>query len=93
VAVGAGTFGPVSGAGLTLARRDLGALAEAFGLTQRMSRTISANLIWAVAYHVVMLPIAVSGVVNPVLVSGIAGAVGTTVVFNSLRLRRYAVSH
>ncbi len=92
VAVGAGTFGPVPGAHITVARRDLNALADGFGLAQRISRTISGNMIWAVVYHMVMLPVAVTGVVNPVAASAIAGLAGTIVVVNSLRLRRFAAA-
>ena len=92
VAVGAGTFGPVPGAHMTVARRDLNALADGFAFSQRISRTISANVIWAVVYHVVMLPAAMAGVVNPVAASAVAGLAGALVVVNSLRLRRFTMT-
>jgi Cu+-exporting ATPase len=92
VAVGAGTFGPVPGAHMTVARRDLNALADGFAFSQRISRTISVNVIWAVVYHVVMLPAAMAGVVNPVAASAIAGLAGALVVVNSLRLRRFTMT-
>lgn len=92
VAVGAGTFGPVPGAHMTVARRDLNALADGFAFSQRISRTISVNVIWAVVYHVVMLPAAMAGVVNPVAASAVAGLAGALVVVNSLRLRRFTMT-
>ncbi|MGH3546474.1 MAG: HAD-IC family P-type ATPase [Mycobacteriales bacterium] len=92
IAVGAGTFGPVPGAHMTVARRDLNALADGFALSQRISRTISGNVVWAVVYHLVMLPVAVTGVVNPVAAAAIAGLAGTVVIVNSLRLRRFTVA-
>lgn len=92
IAVGAGTFGPVPGAHITLARQGLLAVADGFALAQRISRTISGNLVWAVLYHVVALPIAMTGAASPIVASIIAGTAGIIVVVNSLRLRRFTVA-
>ena len=93
VAVGAGTFGPVPGADITLARRDLGAVADGFALSQRIWRTISGNLAFTGVYHVIVLPCAIAGVLHPLAACAVGGTAGTLVVLNSLRLRRFQLSN
>jgi Cu+-exporting ATPase len=73
---------------LTIVSGHLSSVPNALRLSRRTLRTIRGNLFWAFAYNVAALPLAVVGLMNPVL-AGLAMALSSVfVVSNSLRLRR-----
>ena len=89
LAIGTGTDVAIEASDLTLVSGDLGAAADAIRLSRRTLATIKGNLFWAFAYNVAALPLAVAGLMNP-LVAGAAMALSSVfVVSNSLRLRRF----
>ncbi|MFY9809007.1 MAG: cation-transporting P-type ATPase, partial [Pseudonocardiaceae bacterium] len=58
-------------------------------LARRTHRTIRWNLVWAFGYNVAALPLAVSGLLSP-LVAGAAMSLSSVfVVSHSLRLRHF----
>ncbi len=89
IAMGSGADAAVHASDLTLVRADLTAAVDAVRLARRTLGVIKANLFWAFAYNVLMLPLAAAGLLNP-MIAGAAMAVSSVVVVtNSLRLRRF----
>jgi Cu+-exporting ATPase len=87
--MGTGTDVAIEASDLTLVRGDLMAAVDAIRLSRRTLTTIKGNLFWAFAYNVAALPLAVLGLLNP-MIAGLAMATSSAfVVSNSLRLRRF----
>ena len=88
IAMGTGTDAAMEAGDLTVVSGDLSLVPEALLISRRTLRIIKANLFWAFAYNVAALPLAVAGLMNP-MVAGLAMALSSVfVVSNSLRLRR-----
>ncbi|SFE13362.1 cation-transporting P-type ATPase A/B [Actinopolyspora alba] len=89
LAVGAGTDVAISAADLILVREELTAVPDSVKLARRTLGTIRGNLVWAFGYNLAAVPLAVCGLLNP-LIAGAAMALSSAfVVSNSLRLRRF----
>lgn len=88
IAMGTGTDAAMEAGDLTIVSGDLSVVPTALELSRRTLRTIKSNLFWAFAYNIAAIPLAVAGLMNPVL-AGLAMALSSVfVVTNSLRLRR-----
>jgi Cu+-exporting ATPase len=88
LAMGAGTEIAIETAQAAILSNDPRAVATGIELSRATLRTINQNLFWAFAYNAVLVPLAVVGIVHPVLAAAAMGFSSVFVVTNSLRLSK-----
>jgi Cu+-exporting ATPase len=91
VAIGAGTDIAIEAADVTLVRSDLTAVVTAIRLSQATFRKIKQNLFWAFFYNILAIPLAVLGLLHPVIAEIAMASSSITVVSNANLLRRAKV--
>lgn len=89
LAMGTGTDVAIEASDLTLVRGDLTAAVDAIRLSRATLGVIKGNLFWAFAYNVAALPLAATGMLNPMIAGAAMAFSSVFVVGNSLRLRGF----
>ncbi|WP_376769559.1 heavy metal translocating P-type ATPase [Paenibacillus plantarum] len=91
MAIGTGTDVAMEAADVTLMRGDLASIPDAIYMSRQTMRNIKQNLVWALGYNTLGIPIAALGLLAP-WVAGLAMALSSvSVVLNALRLQRVKI--
>jgi Cu+-exporting ATPase len=88
IAIGTGTDIAIEAADITLVRGDLSGVVSAVKLSRATFNKVMQGLFWAFFYNVVMIPLAILGVMHPVLAEIAMASSSVTVVTNANLLRR-----
>lgn len=89
IAMATGTDAAMHSAALTLMRGDPSLIPAAIEISRLTYRKIQQNLFWAFIYNVVGIPLAVMGLLNPVIAGGAMAFSSVSVVTNALLLKRW----
>jgi Cu2+-exporting ATPase len=74
-------------ADIVVLRNDLRLIADAVSLSRKTFAVIRQNIFWAFFYNIVTIPLAIAGVLHPVMAAGAMTFSSLSVVANSLRAR------
>jgi len=89
IAMSSGTDVAMHAAGITLMRGDPALVAAAISISRRSYGKIRQNLFWAFIYNLVGIPLAVCGLLNPVVAGAAMALSSVSVISNALLLRRW----
>jgi Cu+-exporting ATPase len=82
-----GTDIAIEAADMTLVQGSLTAVARAIILSRATFRKIRQNLFWAYFYNTIAIPVAIFGLLHPILAEAAMALSSITVVTNANRLR------
>lgn len=88
IAIGTGTDIAIEAADVTLVRGELSGIISAIKLSRAIFRKIRENYFWAWIYNAVFIPMAVIGLLHPLIGAATMAISSLNVVYNSLRLKK-----
>jgi len=87
IAIGTGTDIAIEASDVTLVRGELGGVVSAVRLSRAIFRKIKQNLFWAFMYNLLAIPLAVLGLLHPVIAEAAMATSSVSVVTNANFLR------
>jgi Cu+-exporting ATPase len=87
IAIGTGTDIAIESSDVTLVRGNLSGIVTAIELSRATFRKIRQNLFWAFFYNVIAIPLAVAGLLHPLIAEIAMATSSINVITNSLRLK------
>jgi Cu2+-exporting ATPase len=87
VAMARATDIALESADIVIMRSDLRLVADAVALAQKTFSIIRQNIFWAFFYNIIVLPLAIFGILHPIIAAGSMAISSLSVVGNSLRAR------
>jgi Cu+-exporting ATPase len=88
IAMGTGTDIAIEAGDLVLAKGSLVGVVQAINLSKATFKKIKQNLFWAFAYNIIAIPVAVAGLLHPIIAEIAMALSSITVVTNANLLRR-----
>ena len=92
IAIGTGTDVAIESGDIVLVKGDLSAVVKSVKLSRATFTKIRQNLFWAFFYNVVMIPLAIFGMLHPLLAEAAMAFSSVNVIGNSRRLRKTDLS-
>jgi Cu2+-exporting ATPase len=89
IAMGRGTEIAIESADAVLIRNDLRLIPYFITLSKETYTVITQNIFWAFFYNIAAIPVAVAGILHPIIAAGVMAASSLFVVTNSLRIRNH----
>lgn len=88
IAIGTGTDIAIEAGDIIISKGDLNGVVSAIRLSNETFRKIKQNLFWAFGYNIVAIPLAVIGILHPVIAEIAMAGSSITVVSNANSLKR-----
>ena len=88
IAIGTGTDIAIEAADVTLVKGDLIKIISSIRLSKAIFRKIKENYFWAWFYNAIAIPVAVFGLLHPMIGAAAMASSSLNVVYNSLRLKK-----
>ncbi len=91
IAMGSGTDIAIDAGDMVLMEKGIGGLPKALALSKIVFKKIKENIFWASIYNLVAIPLAVLGLLNPVIAEVAMAFSSVNVVLNSSRLLKVPI--
>lgn len=92
IAIGTGTDIAIEAADVTLVRGELSGIISAIKLSKGIFRKIKENYFWAWLYNALFIPVAMLGLLHPMIGAAAMALSSLNVVYNSLRLKKIDIN-
>ena len=89
IALACGTDIAISASDVMIVGNDLSRVEIVFDISSAVMRNVRQNLIWAVIYNAICIPLAAAGIINPSIAAAAMALSSNGVLLNSLRLKKF----